>query len=627
MAEIKVADLIAEIKLRDEKFKRELNAIKQSVDKRVNQMVDEFKKVERKGLFSFRKLAAGAAKALGGIFAFVAARGLFRGFKTMITLASDTTESMNKVKEVFGKSAVSVIKFSENAATALGATKESALAMTGEVGNLLVAMGSTEEAAAKMSTDVLQLAADLGSFNNVPTTQALNAIRAALIGETEPMRRFGSNVSAARVEALALSKGIDKTTLATNEMMKAQLRLEIIFKDTGKAQGDFARTSNDFANLMKTLGALLSDAAARLGAALIPKLTKFARVIKNIVTSSKFDVFIGAVAKAFGGVADAAAGATKAIVNFVSTATEKRIKNLQIAIANTEEGLKQINAGDRGVINKFLEKFFPDKMAANRAKNIDFLKEKLAAMKAELIELQTIASGAGATGIIGKITGGGSADEPGSPTKVKKERRDPRSTKTSLDELNKTLKRLQDEADKTDQALTDSLEESADAAEKLNDELKGVAERLGTAIRSGEDFIKVLIRIGLQKLALSLAGPLGIAVSFASGFFAQGGGGRMSPTGHIQAATGLSGTVPQGFSQDNFLIGVNSGETVDIKTPAQAGASGRTNEKILGSLNALNANVSLLGQRQDVIEASVNVGARDLHLMIKKQTQRESRFF
>lgn len=119
-AEIKVADLVAEIKFRDEKFKRELSSLRRTVDKRTDQMVGEFKKVERKGLVSFKRLAVGAASALGGILAFVAARGLFRGFKTIVNLASDTTESMNKVKEVFGKAAVSVIKFSEDAAISLG---------------------------------------------------------------------------------------------------------------------------------------------------------------------------------------------------------------------------------------------------------------------------------------------------------------------------------------------------------------------------------------------------------------------------------------------------------------------------------------------------------------------------
>lgn len=496
--------------------------------------------------------------------------------------------------------------------------------MTGEIGNLLVAMGSTEKVAAKMSTDILQLAADLGSFNNVPTTQALNAIRAALIGETEPMRRFGSNVSAARIETLALSRGISKATLATNEMMKAQLRLEIIFKDTKKAQGDFARTSNDFANLMKTLESIFKDVGASLGTALMPKITDFARVIKEIVTSSKFDVFIGSIAKAFGGVADATARATKAIVGFVSASTEKRIKSLQITIANTEKGLKEINAGQTNVINNFLEKFFPDKMAANRAKNIKFLTEKLALMKTELKELQTITSGAGGKDIPGISISDSKGELPG-VSKVKKTRQAPTS-KTPISELTKTLKRLQDEADKTDQALSDSLDEAADAAKKLDDELKGVAEQLGSAIRSGEDFLKVLIRIALQKLALQFTGPIGIAAAFASSLFGQGGGGVVGPTGHVQAATGLSGIVPHGFSNDNFLIGVSSRERVKVETPFQASANDRGQRQLVGAVQALSANVSLIRSEQQDIIAMVSIEDREVQLLVEKAQRRDLRF-
>ncbi len=349
---IKIAELVAEARLDNQKFKSEMSDLRRDVDRRTDQMVREFKKVERRGSASFKRLGSAAKAALGGILAFVAARGIFRGFQKIVKLASDTTESMNKVKEVFRTAAGPVIAFSSKAATALGASREQALAMTGSIGNLLTAMGATEEVAAGMSTKIVQLGADLGSFNNVGTEEALTAIRAALIGETEPMRRFGSNVSAARVQALALAKGIDKATLETNEFMKSQLRLEIIFKDTQKAQGDFARTSNDFANLMKTLGGLFNDAGAKLGTALIPMVTKFAKTIKDFMTSQKFEVFIGNLATKFGVLADAISASVGLLVQWINTTgksesallaeldvLEKRKKAIEALIAETPENI------------------------------------------------------------------------------------------------------------------------------------------------------------------------------------------------------------------------------------------------------------------------------------------------
>ena len=522
MAEIKVADLVAEIKLRDEKFKREIDGLRRNVDRNTDRMVSDFKKVSRKGLISFKRLAAGAAAALGGILAFVAARGLFRGFQKIIGLASDTTESMNKVKEVFGKSADSVVKFSEKAAVSLGASREQALAMTGSIGNLLTAMGATEEVAAGMSTKIVQLGADLGSFNNVGTEEALIAIRAALIGETEPMRRFGSNVSAARVQALALAKGIDKATLETNEFMKSQLRLEIIFKDTQKAQGDFARTSNDFANLMKTLTSLFSDAGSKLGTALIPKITELARVTKAFVTSSKFNAFLDGLTIKFGLLADVIGRAVKGLVAWVTVGSsqDKLLAQFELTekrIVIIKKRIDELEAGN----------LFQD--MAN-APAIAQMKTVLHGLEKDLerIRKQFFVGPplppAGVKPEPGKSRGS-AKDEPGTGTA--KAKRDAPTFKTSLGELEKTLKRLQDEADKADQAIADSLDEAADAAGRLDDRLKGVAEQLGAAINSGEDFIKVLVRIGFQQLALQFAGPVGIAASFLSAVFAGGGGGRV----------------------------------------------------------------------------------------------------
>lgn len=639
MAEIKVADLVAEIKFRDEKFKREMSSLRRTVDKRTDQMVNEFKKVERKGLISFKRLATGAASALGGILAFVAARGLFRGFVKIVNLASDTTESMNKVKEVFGKAAGSVIKFSQTAAVALGATKEEALAMTGEVGNLLVAMGSTEEAAAKMSTDILQLAADLGSFNNVPTTQALNAIRAALIGETEPMRRFGSNVSAARVEALALSRGIKKTTLATNEMMKAQLRLEIIFKDTKKAQGDFARTSNDFANLMKTLTSLFSDAAAELGTALIPKITELAREVKTFVTGTKFEKLVDNLAIGFGVLADKIGGAVKQLFEWITVTGRQTVKERIVELQTMRSELVLLRTAlEKGTTSEKEAGFTLAIVTAGVRETSRELKELTRQLTEGKVKFDDFINASGKPILTPKK--GTRKIEPESGISRFQEEHDAfiavpivpffdNVSKTALEEeANEIEKFLESQLfldvgfDKT----IDDLDEAADAAERLDKRLKGVAAQLGASIRSGEDFLKVLIRIALQQLALEFTGPVGIAAAFASSLFKQGGGGVVGPSGHIQAATGLSGIVPQGFNKDDFLIGVNSRERVKVETPFQASANDAGQRKLVSAVQALSANVSLIRSEQQDIIAMVSIEGREFQLLVEKSQQHERRF-
>jgi hypothetical protein len=625
---LKLADLVAEAKLDNDKFLRELQEIRNSVDRRTDEMVKEFRKVESKGTSIFKRFASGAVGALSGIATFFAARGIFTGFQKMISLASDTTESMNKVKEVFGGAADEVIKFSDNAATSLGATRQEALAMTGEIGNLLVAMGANGEEAASMSTKVTQLAADLGSFNNVPTVEALDAIRAALVGETEPIRRFGSDIRVARLEQLALAKGIDKSRLATDSYLKAQLSLEAVFQDTKKAQGDFNRTANDWANLQKTITALVSDAAAKLGTALIPKLTEFARIVKEFLTGDRFDVFLENLTKRFDQISSAIAPVVKGMIDFVNAADAEKITEIRDEIDFLQKRLASLQ-GVSGSLNKLFGHDVDSRIAETKAR----IKE----LNGELLALVTVTE----------------SDIPGGKKKEKEDDKSPVNPEKAAD-ANQELKNMAVNIDAINAKFGDDISkrligrladldyidlgdiwkdyndniQAADAKTKdLGSDLKGVAGQLGTAFKNGQNLGKELLKIALQFAALKLSGPIGIGASFLSGALKHGGGGTITQSGGFaKAQFGLAGTVPTGFPRDNFLIGVSSGERVNVETPQQAKMNDRHLQAILAAQQATNANISQLARRQDNIEAIVNVTDSDLEVLVRRAEVRRARF-
>ena len=130
-----------------------------------------------------------------------------------IDAASDVEESMSKVGVVFGDSAGMVQEFASTADTALGQSRQQALDAAGTFGNLFVSMGMGQEPAADMSTSLVTLASDLASFNNTDPTTALDALRAGLTGETEPLKRFGVNLNAATISAKALELGLVETAV------------------------------------------------------------------------------------------------------------------------------------------------------------------------------------------------------------------------------------------------------------------------------------------------------------------------------------------------------------------------------------------------------------------------------
>lgn len=212
-----------------------------------------------------------------GATAAATARGL-------ISLASDQAEVLNKTKEIFGKASDEIIKKSKESATAVGASTTEYLNMASGIGNLLVPMGYMKDEAAGISANMVTLAADLGSFNNTTTEDALNAISAGFRGESEALRRYGVQLSAARVEEEALALGLVKTKKEIDSKAKAQATLSLIMKDTAAAQGDFTRTSEGYANQAKIQRAEMANLSTEIGTHLLPLAIELQKMVRSITS-------------------------------------------------------------------------------------------------------------------------------------------------------------------------------------------------------------------------------------------------------------------------------------------------------------------------------------------------------
>jgi phage-related minor tail protein len=187
-----------------------------------------------------------------------------------IKAASDLDESLNKVNVVFGESSKEIIDWSKNAATSLGQSQQQALEATGTFGNLFTTMGLGHDTSAQMSMDIVQLASDLASFNNISPDEALLKLRAGLVGEAEPLRTLGVNLTAAAVKAKAMEMGLAGANGELSQAALVQARYALIMEQTANAQGDFARTSDGLANSSRIMKAEMADAAAKLGTQLLP---------------------------------------------------------------------------------------------------------------------------------------------------------------------------------------------------------------------------------------------------------------------------------------------------------------------------------------------------------------------
>jgi hypothetical protein len=223
---------------------------------------------------TFRSLSTGVLMGVG-VAAFSAVGTAVGGMTDAIVQgASSYNEALSKTRVVFGDFSGEVEAFAEDAPAKLFLTRAAALDMTSTLGNLFVSLGLGPAKAAPMSEALLQLAADLSSFNDVPVEDAFAALQSGLVGETEPLRRFGVNMNEATLTAKALELGlISSTKQGLDPAAKAQAAYALILDQTKTAQGDAARTAGSLANLQRAATATLNEGLARLGERILPVLT------------------------------------------------------------------------------------------------------------------------------------------------------------------------------------------------------------------------------------------------------------------------------------------------------------------------------------------------------------------
>lgn len=242
--------------------------------------------------------AAGAARAGGAMFtglAMGAGIALFNGIVSSagravsslgdaVDAASDLSETINMVRVVMGDWGDDVVHWSENSARALGMTQNAALMAAGTFAAFGKAANMSGEETTKFSTELVGLAADLGSFYNTSPEDAITAIGAALRGEMEPIRRYNVLLDDMALRQAAVRLGITKTTKeALTPQQRVLAATAELYRQTGDAQGDFARTSGDLAGQQKILTANMNALSVTVGNALLPAMTAWTVVSNRLV--------------------------------------------------------------------------------------------------------------------------------------------------------------------------------------------------------------------------------------------------------------------------------------------------------------------------------------------------------
>lgn len=202
--------------------------------------------------------------------------------KSGLAVASDLQEVQNVVDVTFGEGAGVIDDFAKKAAGSFGMSELSAKKFTGTMGAMLKSMQLDDNAVSQMSMDLVGLAGDMASFYNLDAEEAFSKLRSGISGETEPLKQLGINMSVANLEAYALSQGISTAWKEMSAAEQATLRYQYIMQATADAQGDFARTSDSYANQQRILQLNMENLSATIGGKVLPVISQFTGLLNDL---------------------------------------------------------------------------------------------------------------------------------------------------------------------------------------------------------------------------------------------------------------------------------------------------------------------------------------------------------
>lgn len=199
-----------------------------------------------------------------------------------LDLGSDLAEVENVVDVTFFTMSDQVDKFAKSAAKSFGLSETMAKQYTGTFGAMAKVFGFGERRAYDMSTALTGLAGDVASFYNLNQDEAYTKLKSVFTGETESLKDLGVVMTQTALDSYAMANGFGKTTSAMTEQEKVALRYQFVMDQLSLAQGDFARTSDSWANQTRLMALQTQSIMASIGQGLINLFTPVIKLI-NVV--------------------------------------------------------------------------------------------------------------------------------------------------------------------------------------------------------------------------------------------------------------------------------------------------------------------------------------------------------
>ena len=351
----------------------------------------------------------GMAKKIGAaVAATFAVRQVAQFAGECLDLGSDLQEVQNVVDVGFPTMKEQVDDFARSAAASFGLSETMAKRYTGTFGSMAKAFGYSESEAYDMASALTGLTGDVASFYNLTQDEAYTKLKSVFTGETESLKELGVVMTENALNQYALANGYGKTTAKMSEQEKVALRLRFVQTQLSAASGDFARTSDSWANQVRIFQLQLESLKATIGQGLINLFTPLMKAFNTFIgkvtaAATAFKNFTAAVmgkqasaqSSELGKIKNGYEGAAEGTADFAGSVKEagKEAKKalapfddliiLQRKEEETEEGSPTGSLSENPVI-------IPPEEQTEELAFLDGAAEKMEAIKNRLLEMKDI---------------------------------------------------------------------------------------------------------------------------------------------------------------------------------------------------------------------------------------------
>ena len=219
------------------------------------------------------KGALSAGLAAGAVGVTAALGGMVVGIKASVEAASNQEQAFGAVDQILGSNSKTIKKWAANQ-WSIGLSTTEASNSVVYMTQMLMNNGMAAKEAADKGMKLTELGADMAATFGGKTVDAVDALSAALRGETDPIERYGVSMKEASIQAYAISKGLQKAEVdmtkvnsARASLTKAEEKAREVAKDAKSTEGDKAKATADVAKAEAAVEKALGGKIPKLDAA------------------------------------------------------------------------------------------------------------------------------------------------------------------------------------------------------------------------------------------------------------------------------------------------------------------------------------------------------------------------